>query len=276
MGLLTLEALGMGSQSLPVWRQLLDLPYGMLMVSGPTGSGKTTTLYASVAELLSHRGNVMSVEDPIEYRMDGVNQIQVNRAAGIDFPSGLRSIMRLDSDIILVGEIRDAETAKTAVNIVLTGHLVLSSIHSNDAASAVVRLLDLGVEPFLAATAVIGSLAQRLVRKVCPQCGTPTEPTATEAIAYEQEMQQPVPEFREGQGCNFCSSSGFVGRTGVFEVMAIDESVRRQIAQGANGPEIRSQALSNGMVPMRRAGMMLAEQGATTLCEVFRGVFFLD
>ena len=275
-GLLTLEALGMGDQSLQVWRQLLDLPYGMLMVSGPTGSGKTTTLYASVAELLSHRGNIMSVEDPIEYRMDGVNQIQVNRAAGIDFPSGLRSIMRLDPDIILVGEIRDAETAKTAVNAALTGHLVLSSIHSNDAASAVVRLLDLGVEPFLAATAVIGSLAQRLVRKVCPQCGMPAQATATEAIAYEQEMQQAVPEFRHGEGCNFCSNSGFVGRTGVFEVMAVDEAVRRQIAQGASGPEIRNQALTNGMVPMRRAGMMLAEQGVTTLGEVFRGVFFLD
>lgn len=204
------------------------------------------------------------------------SEIQVNRAAGIDFPSGLRSIMRLDPDIILVGEIRDAETAKTAVNAALTGHLVLSSIHSNDAASAVVRLLDLGVEPFLAATAVIGSLAQRLVRKVCPQCWMPAQATATEAIAYEQEMQQTVPEFRHGEGCNFCSNSGFVGRTGVFEVMAVDEAVRRQIAQGASGPEIRNQALTNGMMPMRRAGMMLAEQGVTTLGEVFRGVFFLD
>ena len=275
-GLLSLETLGMDSQGLQVWRQLLDLPYGMLMVSGPTGSGKTTTLYASVAELLNNRGNIMSVEDPIEYRMDGVNQIQVNRAAGIDFPAGLRSIMRLDPDIILVGEIRDAETAKTAINAALTGHLVLASIHSNDAASTVVRLLDLGVEPFLAATAVIGSLAQRLVRKVCPQCGVPAEPTATEAIAYEQEMQHEAAQFMAGEGCNFCSQSGFVSRTGVFEVMAVDEVIRRLIAQGASGPDIRNQALTNGMVPLRRSGMKLAEQGVTTLGEVFRGVFFLD
>ena len=169
-GLLDLEALGLDAQPLHIWRQLLALPYGMLLVSGPTGSGKTTTLYASVAELINQRGNIMAIEDPIEYRLDGINQIQVNRAAGIDFPAGLRSIMRLDPDIILVGEIRDEETAKTAVNAALTGHLVLASIHSNDAPSSIVRLLDLGVEPFLVATGVIGSFAQRLVRKVDPQC----------------------------------------------------------------------------------------------------------
>ena len=275
-GLLSLEALGMDAQSLQVWRSLLDLPYGMLMVSGPTGSGKTTTLYASVAELISSRGNIMSVEDPIEYRMDGVNQIQVNRAAGIDFPAGLRSIMRLDPDIILVGEIRDTETATTAVNAAMTGHLVLASIHSNDAASSIVRLIDLGVEPFLAATGVIGCLAQRLVRTVCPQCGVPKDASATEAIAYEQEMQEPVPQFLSGPGCNFCSDSGFVGRSGVFEVLSVDESIRRQIGQGASGPDLRDTAVKNGMVTMRRAGMQMAQAGKTTLSEVFRSVFFLD
>ena len=275
-GLLSLEALGMDGQSLQVWRSLLDLPYGMLMVSGPTGSGKTTTLYASVAELISSRGNIMSVEDPIEYRMDGVNQIQVNRAAGIDFPAGLRSIMRLDPDIILVGEIRDTETATTAVNAAMTGHLVLASIHSNDAASSIVRLIDLGVEPFLAATGVIGCLAQRLVRTVCPQCGVPKDASATEAIAYEQEMQEPVPQFLSGPGCNFCSDSGFVGRSGVFEVLSVDESIRRQIGQGASGPDLRDTAVKNGMVTMRRAGMQMAQAGKTTLSEVFRSVFFLD
>ena len=275
-GLLSLEALGMDAQSLQVWHSLLDLPYGMLLVSGPTGSGKTTTLYASVAELITSRGNIMSVEDPIEYRMDGVNQIQVNRAAGVDFPAGLRSIMRLDPDIILVGEIRDKETATTAVNAALTGHLVLASIHSNDAASSIVRLIDLGVEPFLAATGVIGCLAQRLVRQVCPECGQPTEATATEAIAYEQEMQQPVPQFMAGPGCNFCGDSGFVGRSGVFEVLSVDETMRRQISQGASGPDIRDAAVRSGMVTMRRAGMQMAQAGKTTLSEVFRSVFFLD
>ena len=275
-GLLSLESLGMETGNLKTWRSLLKLPYGMLMVSGPTGSGKTTTLYASVAELITSRGNIMSVEDPIEYRMNGVNQIQVNRAAGIDFPSGLRSIMRLDPDIILVGEIRDTETATTAVNAALTGHLVLASIHSNDAASSIVRLLDLGVEPFLAATGVIGCLAQRLVRQVCPQCSVSTKATVSEAIAYEQEMQEQAPEFTSGPGCNFCNGSGFVGRSGVFEVLSVDETIRRQISQRASGPEVRETALGNGMVPMLRAGMQMAQNGKTTLSEVFRSVFFID
>jgi len=274
--LLNLESLGLDSMALHVWRQLLALPYGMVLVSGPTGSGKTTTLYASVTELVNNRGNIMAVEDPIEYRLEGINQIQVNRAAGIDFPAGLRSIMRLDPDIILVGEIRDEETAKTAVNAALTGHLVLASIHSNDAASSIVRLLDLGVEPFLAATGVIGALAQRLVRKIDTSCEMITEPTATEAMAYEQEMQEPVGEFWAGQGCNFCNSTGYSGRTGVFEVMAVDDSIRKLIGAGASGQEMRSQAVASGMVPLRRAGMVKAQERITTLGEVFRRVFFID
>ena len=264
-GLLNLETLGLESNSLRIWRQLLELPYGMLLVSGPTGSGKTTTLYASVTELITTRGNIMAVEDPIEYRVEGINQIQVNRAAGIDFPAGLRSIMRLDPDIILVGEIRDDETAKTAVNAALTGHLVLASIHGNDAAASVVRLLDLGVEPFLAATGVVGSLAQRLVRKVCPQCRIQAEPSATEAMAYEQEMQEAAEEFVVGQGCNFCNNTGYSRRTAVFEVLAVDESIRKLIAGGSSGPEVRNQAIANGMVSLRRAGMIKAKEEATTL-----------
>ena len=275
-GLLNLEVLGLDSTPLHVWRQLLALPYGMVLVSGPTGSGKTTTLYASVAELISSRGNIMAVEDPIEYRVAGINQIQVNRAAGVDFPAGLRSIMRLDPDIILVGKIRDEETAKTAVNAALTGHLVLASIHSNDAAASVVRLLDLGVEPFLAATGVVGSLAQRLVRKVCPQCKLQAEPTITEAMAYEQEMQGTADQFMVGQGCNFCNITGYSGRTGVFEVMSVDESIRKLIASGSSGPDIRSQAMANGMITLRRSGMLKAQEGTTTLAEVFRGVFFIE
>ncbi len=275
-GMLDLEALGLDTQPLHIWRQLLGIPYGMLLVSGPTGSGKTTTLYASVAELVNQRGNIMAIENPIEYRMEGINQIQVNRAAGIDFPAGLRSIMRLDPDIILVGEIRDEETAKTAVNAALTGHLVLASIHSNDAPSSIIRLLDLGVEPFLVATAVIGAFAQRLVRKVDPQCQILTEPTATEAMAYEQEMQEPAPPLMVGQGCNFCNGTGFSGRTGVFEVMTVDENIRKLIASGVSGAEIRTQALNNGMVPLRRSGMLKAREGTTTLGEVFKGVFFIE
>lgn len=275
-GLLSLEDLGLDSSPLNIWRQLMALPYGMVMVSGPTGCGKTTTLYASVVELIKDRGNIMTVEDPIEYRLDGINQIRINRAAGIDFPAGLRSIMRLDPDVILVGEIRDAETAKTAIDAALTGHLVLASIHSNDAASSLVRLLDLKVEPFLAATGVIGALAQRLVRKVCNRCAVLADATATEAMAYEQEMQEPAGQFMLGRGCNFCNGTGFSGRTGVFEVMSVDDSIRKLIASGAGGQQIRAQTLLNGMVPMRHAGILKAKEGITTIGEVLRGVFFIE
>ncbi len=275
-GLLRLEDVGLHSSALAIWRQLLALPYGMVMVSGPTGAGKTTTLYASVLELIRDRGNIMTVEDPIEYRMEGLNQIEVNRLAGIDFPAGLRSIMRLDPDVILIGEIRDTETAKTAVNAALTGHLVLASIHSNDSSSTISRMLDLGVEPYLAATAVVGALAQRLIRRVCQHCRVQKELSATEAMAYEQEMQEPAGQFWIGQGCNFCGGKGYSGRTGVFEVLSVSEEVRRLIGAGASGPDIRRQALQEGMVPLRRAGMLLAKEGVTSVSEVLKNVFFLE
>ncbi|MCH8195156.1 MAG: Flp pilus assembly complex ATPase component TadA, partial [Chloroflexi bacterium] len=184
-------------------------------------------------------------------------------------------IMRLDPDVILVGEIRDKETAQTAVDAALTGHLVLASIHSNDAAASVVRLLDLGTEPYLVATAVVGTLAQRLVRKVCPHCGTMAEATATESMAYEQELQEAAGEFLIGQGCNFCGQSGFLGRTGVFEVMAISEGIRKLIAANASGQEIRDVATREGMVPLRRAGMLKAKAGAITIGEVLKRAFFI-
>ena len=275
-GLMSLEDVGLDASPLSVWRQMLSLPYGMLLVSGPTGSGKTTTLYASVMELVRDRGNIMTVEDPVEYRMENLHQIEVNRAAGMDFPVGLKSIMRLDPDIILVGEIRDGETAKTAIDAALTGHLVLASIHSNDASSAFVRLLDMGIEPYMAATAVVGSLAQRLVRRVCSHCKAEVEPGAAEAMAYENEMQQPVGHLWEGQGCNFCGFTGFSGRTGVFEVLAVSEGVRKLIGSGASGQEIRTQALKDGMASLRSAGMLTAKNGITTAGEVLRKVFFID
>ena len=184
--------------------------------------------------------------------------------------------MRLDPDIILVGEIRDQETARTAVNAALTGHLVLASIHSNDAAASIVRLVDLGVEPFLAATGVVGSMAQRLVRKVCPQCQILSDPSITEAMGYEQEMQETAEQFMVGQGCNFCGNTGYSGRVGVFEVMAVDESVRKLISVNASGADIRAQAIANGMVTLRRSGMLKAKEGTTTLEEVIRGVFFIE
>jgi len=275
-GVLSLQDVGLEDMALHQWRQLLSMPYGMLLVSGPTGSGKTTTLYGSIMELSKDRGNIMTVEDPVEYRMEDLNQIEVNRGAGIDFAAGLRSIVRLDPDIILVGEVRDAETAKVAVDAALTGHLVLASIHANDASSSLVRLLDLGIERYLAATAVAGSLAQRLVRKTCPHCNIPTELTAMEAMAYEAEMQEPAGEFMMGRGCNFCEGNGYIGRIGVFEVMAISNPIRKLIAAGSSGQELRSQALDDGMIPLRRAGMLKAQEGVTSVGEILRKVFFMD
>lgn len=277
-GLLGLEDLGLREQQLQIWRRLLALPYGLLMVSGPTGSGKSTTLYAAVMELVKERGNIVTVEDPVEYRMPELNQIQVNRQAGIDFASGLKSVMRLDPDVILIGEIRDSETAQTAVDAALTGHLVLASIHSHDATSAVVRLLDLGAEPFLVATAAAGVLAQRLVRNVCVSCRIKEELSATEQIAYEQELQESADEqtFWVGQGCNYCMGSGYSERTGVFEVYAVSENARKMIAGSANSNQLRDQALREGMIPMRRSGLMMAKNGQTTVKEVLSKVYTFE
>ena len=275
-GVMGLEDLGIDSTSLLIWRQLLSMPYGMLLVSGPTGSGKTTTLYASVMELIRTRGNIMTVEDPVEYRMEDIHQIEVNRAAGIDFPTGLKSIMRLDPDVILVGEIRDGETAKTAIDAALTGHLVLASIHSNDAASAMVRLLDLGIEPFMAATAVAGALAQRLIRRICPHCKLRVEAGPAAAVAYESEMQEPADQLYASQGCNFCGQTAFIGRSGVFEVLALTDATRKLVSAGSSGQEIRTQAIADGMIPLRRSGMLLAKDGVTTVEEVLSKVFFID
>ncbi|MDO8750724.1 MAG: GspE/PulE family protein, partial [Dehalococcoidia bacterium] len=265
---LVLEDVGLDSTPLQVVRQLLAMPHGLILVSGPTGSGKTTTLYAAVSELVTKRGNIMTIEDPVEIRMEQLNQIQVNPEAGVDFATGLRSIMRLDPDVILVGEIRDGETARTAVDAAMTGHLVLGSIHSNDAPSAVVRLTEMGVESYLVATCVLGTVAQRLVRKVCSHCAEPKEAGAMESIVYEQEMEEEAGMFSVGKGCNFCDWSGYSGRTGVFEVLAVSPEVRRLIRSGATGQEIRQRAESEGLIPLQKAGFLKAKQGVTTLEEV--------
>lgn len=276
-GILKMDHLGLDTDTISIWQQLLGLPFGMLLVSGPTGSGKTTTLYSSVNELISDRGNILTIEDPIEYRVEDLHQIEVNRRAGIDFPTGLKAIMRLDPDVILVGEIRDVETAKTAVDAALTGQLVLASIHSNDAASAFVRLIDIGIEPYLAATAIVGVAAQRLVRKVCTHCKVPTDIDVAEQHAYASEMgTDHSMTFVRGRGCNFCGSTGFLGRTGVFEVLPVSETTRKLVASGSTGHDIRQQAISEGMVPLRRAGMTKVKAGVTTVNEVLSRVFFFE
>ena len=273
MLLLQLADLGMSPAMLEPFGKLLHAAFGMIMVSGPTGSGKTTTLYAALGQLDAKQYNIMTVEDPVEYRFRDINQIQVNRQAGIEFAVGLRAIMRLDPDIILVGEIRDRETANTAVQAALTGHLVLTSIHANDSASAIIRLMDMGIEPFLVTSAVIGSLSQRLVRKVCPYCASAKQASSSEAQAYQHEMGEAKTEFLNGRGCNFCSHTGFLGRIGVYELVTMTETTRKLVMQGVSAAELKAAAVSQGTVTMHRDGMLKAGDGATTVSEVIRSVF---
>lgn len=268
--------LGFQPSSLEAFQRLIQSPFGMIMVSGPTGSGKTTTLYAALQQLIGTGRNIMTIEDPIEYQFEGVNQIQVNRQAGITFPVGLRAVMRLDPDIILVGEIRDQETAEIAVQAALTGHLVLTTIHANDSAGAIVRLIDMGIEPFLVTSAVAGSVAQRLVRRTDSYCRTMVTVPGTEALAYQREMEQVRTDFYGGRGCNFCSYTGWRGRVGVYEVLPLTEQIRTLVTKRATASEIRQQAIKDGMVTMARDGMLKAQDGVTTPGEIVRSVFTLE
>ncbi len=275
VSLLGLDELGFQPSALERYQELLRLPFGMILVSGPTGSGKTTTLYASLGQLVGTGRNIMTIEDPVEYHFEGINQIQVNRQAGITFPVGLRAIMRLDPDIILVGEIRDAETANTAVQAALTGHLVLTTIHANNAAGAIIRLVEMGIEPYLVSSAVAGSVAQRLVRRICPHCRV-RQRSAAEAAIYRRETGETHQEFFIGRGCNFCSYTGFLGRIGVFEVLLVSDQIRALINERATAAQINEEAQKEGMISMRQDGMLKAREGLTTPSEVMRSVFTIE
>ncbi|MBU0704953.1 MAG: Flp pilus assembly complex ATPase component TadA [Chloroflexi bacterium] len=273
VSLLRLEELGFLSEAMTAYEQLCTLPFGMMLVAGPTGAGKTTTLYATINRLDRDENNIMTIEDPVEYQFERINQIQVNRQASITFAVGLRAIMRLDPNVILVGEIRDREAADTAVQAALTGHLVLSSIHANDGVGALYRLVDLGVEPFLVVSALAGVVAQRLVRKVCDHCRTLADVSLAERLAFESEMGNAPDRFYQGQGCNFCADTGYRGRVGVFEVLTVSEPIRHLLLKGAGADEIKAQAIADGMVTMRRDGMLKVQQGITTPREVMRNVY---
>jgi len=270
---LPLPEIGFLPDTLERYFQMVKTPFGMVLISGPTGSGKTTTQYATVNQLDSTGRNILTIEDPVEYRFTNINQMQVNPAAGVTFATGLRACMRLDPDVILIGEIRDAETAQIATQASLTGHLVLSSVHANDTVSVIFRMIDLGVEPFLLASAVVGIVAQRMVRRVCPYCSQPTSVSPDEQMAYEQEMNEKQSEFLIGAGCNFCANTGYLGRTGIFEVMVMSESIRRMILSGADSDDIRTQAYKEGMVSLWHDGMLKVKEGITTPYEVIRNVF---
>ena len=276
MATLGLSELGMLPDCLAVYQAMLKVPYGMILTSGPTGAGKTTTMYASINSLDCLGRNVITIEDPAEYRFKDINQIQVNPQAGITFATGLRSILRLDPDVIMIGEIRDAETANIAVQAALTGHLMLSSVHASDAAGVLSRLLDLGIEPFLVASAVIGVLAQRMVRRICLDCSHLIEVPLVEQMAYEREMGEKRTEFFYGTGCKSCAYTGYLGRTGLFELMTMTDSIRALITSRANISQVRAEAVKGGMVTMMTDGMRKVKAGITTPSEVLRSAYFPD
>ncbi|HXX59616.1 MAG TPA: ATPase, T2SS/T4P/T4SS family, partial [Dehalococcoidales bacterium] len=232
-----------------------------------------TTLYASINTLDATQLNIITIEDPVEYRFKNINQIQVNPRADVTFAAGLRSILRLDPDVVLVGEIRDAETAGIAVQTALTGHLVLSSIHANDTSGAIIRLLDLGVEPFLISSALIGVISQRMVRRVCPNCSTPQPGQIVEKIAYERETGEKRDEFMTGKGCKFCANTGYHGRTGIFEIMRLSDNMRAALMEKDGTSKLRELALSEGMVSLVKDGMLKVKAGLTNPAEVLRNAY---
>lgn len=273
---LALSQLGFLPESQEKYEKMLKVPYGMLVVSGPTGAGKTTTLYASINGLDRVECNIITIEDPVEYRFKSISQIQVNAKAGITFASGLRSILRLDPDVILVGEIRDAETANIAVQSALTGHLVLSSIHANDAVGVIFRLLDLGVEPFLIASSLIGVVAQRMVRRVCPDCARLVAPPLIERMTYAAETGDERSEFLYGAGCELCSGTGYKGRTGVFEILHISDEIRAMLLNKITTSQLRNQAIKEGMLTLMKDGMLKVKANMTTPTEVLRNAYAVE
>jgi general secretion pathway protein E len=269
--LYTLGELGMDAETLTRFRRLIKLEHGLLLVTGPTGGGKSTTLYAALQEINSKDLNVLTLEDPIEYQLDGISQTQINQKKGLTFASGLRNVLRQDPDIIMVGEIRDHETAVMAIQSALTGHLVFSTLHTNDAASAVTRLLDLGIEPYLVASSVIAVVAQRLVRKICPKCKSERRYTPDEmrVLGIDPDVVGKG-AFFAGAGCDACRQTGYQGRIGIFELLEIGDHVRDLIQQRANASRIRAAAVDRGMKVLHADGLEKAGRGTTTLEEVVR------
>jgi type IV pilus assembly protein PilB len=268
--------LGMPGQMHEAYARMIRSPYGMVICAGPTGSGKTTTLYASMSEVNNTDKNITTIEDPVEYVFPSINQIQINEQAGITFATGLRSILRHDPDMILVGEIRDAETARIAVQSALTGHFVLSSLHATDAVSALYRFLDMGIEAFLIASSVVGVIGQRLIRKMCTYCRVPYEPTAEELAFYAATGGTQSGGFWVGEGCNFCSGTGYSDRVGVYEMLTMTEQMRELlVAPNPSHDDMRRLAVKQGLVPLREGGVRLVEQDVTTIAEIVRSIYVL-
>jgi general secretion pathway protein E len=273
MALFELSDLGFLSDALAKYEKTLKIPFGMILISGPTGSGKTTTLYASVSTLDSMKRKIVTVEDPAEYRLKDITQIQVNPLAGITFAAGLKSILRLDPDIIFIGEIRDGETAGIAVQAAQTGHLVLSSIHASDTTGVLSRLSDLKIEPFMIASSVVGVVSQRLVRRLCPHCQHTIEAPLPEQIAYEEEIGEKRTKFLYGIGCKKCSYTGYQGRIGIYEVLTMSNTMKMMVHHQATSDEMRNQAQKEGMGTMLNDGMQKVKLGITTPTEVIRAAY---
>jgi type IV pilus assembly protein PilB len=266
-----LRSLGMEEQTYLTFRQLIDLPHGIVLVTGPTGSGKTTTLYSALIEINAPDTKIITTEDPVEYQLEGINQIQVHPKIGLTFGASLRSILRIDPDVGLVGEIRDLETAENAIQASLTGHLVFSTLHTNDAPSTITRLKDMGVPTFLITATVEAILAQRLVRRICPACREEVEPT--EEQLYELSLTRESlggRKFYRGSGCTNCNNTGYKGRIGMFELLIMDDELREMIMNEASADELRATAKSKGMRLLRDAGEAFIYEGKSTAEEVIR------
>jgi len=269
--LFSLTELGMPEQTLEQYRNLIGFEHGLLLVTGPTGSGKTTTLYAALQQVNATERNILTLEDPIEYQLPGISQTQVSEKKGLTFAHGLRSVLRQDPDIIMVGEVRDHETAVMAIQSALTGHLVFSTLHTNDASSAVTRLLDLGVEPYLVASSLVGVLAQRLVRRVCDECAAPYEPSLSDLAKLDLTPEQCITaSMRKGVGCESCRQTGYAGREGIFELLPVNDEIRMKIQSHASASQINRVAMDHGMKTLRDAGIEKVLQGTTTIDEVVR------
>ncbi len=268
----TLDSLGFPFDTLESFDELINRPYGMILVTGPTGSGKTTTLYGALDKINSPDKKIITIEDPVEYQLRGVNQIHVKPQIGLTFASGLRSIVRQDPDVIMVGEIRDYETAEIAVQAALTGHLVFSTLHTNDAAGAVSRLLEMGVEDYLLASSLLGVMAQRLVRNLCRHCRRPVEmavPSRTNGASVSGNGDVPTAVY-EATGCDECASTGYRGRNGIFELLMVNEGVRQLVLKRSSADIIKNCAVQQGMRTLREDGWRKVREGATSVSEVLR------
>ncbi|HYE67947.1 MAG TPA: GspE/PulE family protein [Anaerovoracaceae bacterium] len=272
-GALSRDQLGLSKSNNILFDKITKSPNGIILVSGPTGSGKTTTLYSLLSEFNQPNVNIITVEDPVEYKLEGINQVQVNAKAGLTFANGLRSILRQDPDIIMIGEIRDGETAQIAIRASITGHLVLSTIHTNDAASSVARLVDMGVEPYLVSSSIVGVVAQRLVRTICPRCKTPYDPSHNEMLLLK--MDEPAPLYK-GTGCPACNFTGYKGRKGIHEIIVVSRAIRDMINNGASADELSQAAIKHGTTTLKESCTQLVLEGITTVEEMLKVTYSVE